>query len=119
RYDMHPYLGIQGVDMDYPLSQAMGVNVTYGILIERTASSGPASKAGVRGGERIVQIGGQQYIIGGDIIVSINGTRIVNGDSLSTYLERYALPGQVIQVGIIRGGSFTIVEVTLGARPPL
>ena len=119
RYDMHPYLGIQGVDMDYPLSQAMGVNVTYGILIERTASSGPASKAGVRGGERIVQIGGQQYIIGGDIIVSINGTRIVNGDSLSTYLERYALPGQVIQVGIIRGGYFTIVEVTLGARPPL
>ena len=33
-YNMHPYLGIQGVDMSYQLSQAIGVNVTYGILIE-------------------------------------------------------------------------------------
>jgi S1-C subfamily serine protease len=119
KYALHPYLGIQGIDMNYQLSQVIGVNVTYGVLVEKTASGGPASKAGLKGGDRIVEIGGEQYLVGGDIIVSINGTRIVNGDSLSTYLERYTLPGQVIQAGIIRAGSFMIVQVTLGARPPL
>ncbi len=119
RYEMHPYLGIQGVDMSYRLSQAIGAKVTYGVLIEKSLPSGPASKAGVKGGTQVVEFDGQQYIIGGDIIVSINGTRIVNNDALSTYLERYTLPGQIIQVGILRSGSLITVQVILGARPPL
>ena len=114
-YRDHPDLGIQGVDMNYELSQVTGANVTYGVLIEEAVSGGPAVRAGLRGGQQNTTIAGQQYIIGGDIIVSVNGNRIVNYDALSTYLERYILPGQKIRVGIIRSGSYQEVEVTVGA----
>jgi S1-C subfamily serine protease len=115
KYDNHPYIGFQGVDMDYQLSQAAGTNVTYGVLIEKALPGGPADAAHLRGGQKVVAIGGQQYAIGGDIIVSINGTRIVNYDALTTYLERYTLPGQTVQVGIIRSGTYLEVPVTLGS----
>ena len=114
-YRNHPALGIQAVDMTYELSQATGANVTYGVLIEKTVSGGPADRAGLRSGQQIATIAGQQYIIGGDIIVSVNGSRIVNYDALSTYLERYILPGQTIRVGIIRSGSYQEVQVIAGA----
>ena len=114
-YRNHPALGIQAVDMTYELSQATGANVTYGVLIEKTVSGGPADRAGLRSSQQIATIAGQQYIIGGDIIVSVNGSRIVNYDALSTYLERYILPGQTIRVGIIRSGSYQEVQVIAGA----
>jgi S1-C subfamily serine protease len=116
KYDKHPELGLQGVDMSYQLSQAIGTNITYGVLIEKEAAKGPADKAGLRGGQHVVEIAGLEYLVGGDIIVSINGTRIVNYDAFSTYLERYTVPGEAIQVGIMRSGSYLLVQVIVGAR---
>jgi S1-C subfamily serine protease len=117
KYDRHPYIGIQAVDMNYQLSQAAGTNITYGLLIEKTQPGGPADKAGLRGGSQLISVAGRQYTLGGDIIVSIDGVRIVNYDVFSTYLERHAVLGQVIQVGIIRSGQFQVVQVVVGSRP--
>jgi S1-C subfamily serine protease len=114
-YHDHPAMGIEGTDMNYELSQATGVNVTYGVLIEKTVPGGPADHAGLRGGQQVVTINGQQYLVGGDVVVSVNGDRIVNYDALSTYLERYVIPGQTIRVGIIRAGSYMEVQVTVAA----
>ena len=116
-YNMHAYLGISGVDMDYQLAQASHTDVTYGVLIESVVSGGPASEAGLKAGTTTVTIAGQQFLVGGDIIVSINGTKIVNQDALSTYLQQRTLSGQQAQLGIIRGGALITVTVTLGARP--
>lgn len=118
KYDKHPYLGILVTDMNYDLSRAVGTNVTYGVLIEKTVNGGPADRSGLRSGTKKTNINGQSYTVGGDVIVSINGTRIVNYDSLATYLERNALPGQTIQVGIVRSGTFTTVNVVLAPRQP-
>lgn len=117
KYNMHPYLGFQGDDMNYQLAQATGTNYTYGVLVEKTVPGGPADKAGLKGGQTLVTIGTQQYITGGDIIVSINGVRIINYDSLATYLERTAVPGQTMQFGIIRSAKLLVVQVVIGALP--
>ncbi len=117
-YNMHAYLGISGVDMDYQLAQASHTNVTYGVLIEEVVSGGPAALAGLKVGTTTVTIAGEQYLVGGDIIVSINGTRIVNQDALSTYLQGSTLAGQRVQLGIIRAGALITVTLTLGVRPP-
>lgn len=116
-YNMHPYLGIEPVDMNYQLSQVTQSKVTYGVLIEKVVQNEPASLAGLRGGTNVANVNGQQYLVGGDIIISINGARIVNNDVLSTYLERYTQPGQTIRMGIIRSGNPMTLEVTLAARP--
>jgi len=116
-YRDHPFLGIIGTDMNYELAQAIGSSKTYGVLIEQTFPNGPAAKAGLIGGNRTETINGQQYIIGGDVIISMNGTTIVNYDSLASYMEAHTLPGQTLLIGIIRNGAQATVSVVLGARP--
>ena len=118
QYNGHSYIGISSVDMSYDLAHAMNVNVTYGVLIEQVSSNSPAMTAKLQPGTRQAIIDGEQVLLGGDIIVSINGTRIINGDALSTYLETNTLPGQVIVLGIIRSGKLMYIDLTLGARPP-
>jgi S1-C subfamily serine protease len=119
KYDKHPYLGIGLIGMTYQLSQAMGTNVTYGLLVETVVAGGPASLAGVRAGTHNATIQQQEYIIGGDIIVSINGYRVTDYDSFSSYLEEHAIAGQTIQLGIVRDGQYMTISVLLGSRPPL
>lgn len=119
KYNLHPYLGLQLTDMNYELSNAMKTNITSGVLIVNTVPGGPASNAGLRGGTQRVIIDQQRYTIGGDIITTLNSYKIVNYDSLSSYLENNAVSGQTIQVGILRQGSSLVVPVHLGTRPPL
>ena len=117
-YDQHPYLGLEAAaDMNYQLAQAMGTNVTYGVLIEKTDPGGPADKAGLKGGQQMVTIDQQQYLVGGDIIVSLNGTRIVNYDSFAASLEEHANPGGSVQIGIIRAGVSMTIQVIVGTQP--
>lgn len=118
-YDKHPYLGVGLADMNYQLSQAMQTSTTWGVLIEDTVPGAPADKAGLRGGTQNVTIEDSQYTIGGDIIVSLDGNKIVNYDALSAYMERHAVPGQTIQVGIIRSGHQMTIPVQIGTRPPI
>ncbi|MGD0028628.1 MAG: trypsin-like peptidase domain-containing protein [Candidatus Bathyarchaeia archaeon] len=118
-YNSHPALGAAGTDMTYGISQAMKVNVTYGWLIAQVTSGGAADKAGLKGGTTQTQVDGTTITTGGDIITAINGTRIRNLDDLSTYLEEYTLPGQTINVTIVRNNQTLTLPVELQARPPL
>jgi len=118
-YTMHPYMGITEADMNYDLAQASGTNYTYGALIESVVQGGPAAQAGLKSGTTVKTVDGTQYYIGGDIIVSANGTRIANGDALSSWLQEHAVSGQVVELGIIRAGSHLTITLTLGTRPPL
>ena len=118
-YRSHPYLGIGSTDMSYQLAQAIKTNTTYGVLVENVVTGGPAASAGIHAGSTIAVVNGQRYLLGGDVIVSINGTRIVNEDALATYLEQNTIAGQAIQLGIIRSGQLLTLSVTLGARPAL
>jgi S1-C subfamily serine protease len=52
-----------------------------------------------------------------DIIIASNGTRIRNGDDLSSYLEGNTLPGEVVRVEVMRSNVATEIPVVLGTRP--
>jgi serine protease Do len=117
KYTQHPFLGIIGTDMSYDLAKAVGSNITYGVLIEQIFPGGPAAKAGIVGGNHQVVVDSQTYIIGGDVLISLNGTKIINYDAMASYLEAHTLPGQSVIVGIIRSGTEQNVTVVLGTRP--
>jgi S1-C subfamily serine protease len=117
-YDQHPWLGASGTDMTYEIAKTMNVNETYGWLIAQVASDGPADDAGLQGGTRQVTVDGQSIIIGGDIIIALSGTRITGTDDLSTFLEEHTLPGQTINVTIIRNDQEMTLPLKVGTRPP-
>lgn len=116
-YKGHAFIGISTADMNYQLAQLQGTNVTYGALVESVVPGSPAERAGLQAGSKTVPVQGTDYIIGGDIIVGVNGTKIVNTDALSSYLQQNALPGQVGVFQIIRNGHLTTVDLVYGTRP--
>ena len=118
-YNRHPYVGISVTDMNYQLSKVIGTSVTWGVLVQSTIPGGPADRAGLRAGTQTVSIGGQDSIVGGDVIVSLDGSKIVNYDAFSAYLETHATPGQTIQVGIIRQAKQMTISLQLDARPTI
>ena len=117
-YTQHPWLGASGTDMTYEIAKTMNVNVTYGWLIAQVTSGGPADDAGLQGGTKQVTVNGQNVVIGGDIIIALSGTRVTGTDDLSTFLEEHTLPGQTINVTIIRNGQEMTLQLKVGTRPP-
>jgi S1-C subfamily serine protease len=117
-YTLHPFMGITSVDMNYQLAKLQNTNVTYGVLIQNITQGGPADKAGLKAGSQTQNVQGVSYAIGGDVIISVNGTKIINTDALSSYLAEYATAGQTVVLQIIRGGHLMTVDLVLGTRPP-
>ena len=113
-YNNHPSLGIDGTDMSLAIAQAMNTSVTYGFLVTQVISGGPADKAGLHAGTNQVQIAGSTVTIGGDIIISINGSRIRNTDDLLSYLEQNTLPSQTISITVVRNNQMLTVPATVG-----
>jgi serine protease Do len=117
-YDKHSTIGASGVDMTYEIAKAMGTDATYGWLIVQVTSGGPADAANLKGGTTQVTVVGQSVTIGGDIIIAFDGTRITGTDDLSTFLEENTLPGQTINVTIVRNNQTMTLSLKLGTRPP-
>lgn len=116
-YDQHPWVGVSGADMTYGIAQAIGVNVTYGWLITQVTNQGAADLAGLNGGSKQVRINDKWMVIGGDIIIAIDGTRIVNGDTFMSYLEEHTTPNQIITLTILRNNHTQNVTLVLKQRP--
>lgn len=116
-YDQHSWLGASGTDMTYEIADEMGVDVTYGWLIAQVTSGGPADDAGIQGGTKQVAVAGEYVVVGGDIIIALDGTRIKGINDLSTFLEANTSPGQTIDVTIVRDSETMTLQLTLGTRP--
>ncbi len=118
-YANHSWLGASGLDMTLPIAQAMDTNATYGWLIQQITTGGPAAQAGLRAGTVQAQIDGITVMLGGDIIIAINGTRVRNGDDGLTYLEEETLPNEIVDLTIVRNGNTQPLALLLGTRPAL
>jgi len=116
-YNQHPWLGIAGTDMSYSIAEVMDVDFTYGWLITSITSESAADNAGLEGGNKQVRINDDWVIIGGDIIIEINGVRIINGDGLMSYLEEHTQPNETINLNIIRDNQQLEIPMELGVRP--
>lgn len=117
KYD-HPWLGAAGADMTSSVAEATGARSTKGWLITEVVRNGPADKAGVRGGNRVVVVGGASIRVGGDIIVAIDSFSIRNGEELTSYLEEKTKPGDRVRITVERNREMISIDVVLGVRPP-
>jgi S1-C subfamily serine protease len=115
---IHSRVGISGNTVNPEIAEIIGLNYTYGILISEVAPGGPAENAGLRGGDRTERIGGLLYVIGGDVIIGVDGFIMRNFNDFSVYLERNTTPGIVISLTIIRNNQKLTLNVTLGKRDP-
>ncbi|MCW4034985.1 MAG: S1C family serine protease, partial [Candidatus Bathyarchaeota archaeon] len=116
-YNDHPWLGAAGTDMTYEIAQELDTDITYGWLISYITIGGPADHAGLHGGTDEVVVVSSLVTIGGDIIIAVNGTRITSIDDLSSYLEEYTVPGETVELTIVRDNQTQNVLLELAKRP--
>jgi S1-C subfamily serine protease len=104
-YNMHSLLGIASQpdmsDMTFDLAKQLNVDVTYGRYVGTVSEGGPSDG----------------HLQAGDIIIAMNGTVIRNSDDLGSFLAEKTLPGDVVQITVVRNNAETTVNVTLGTRP--
>jgi len=101
-YNGHSLLGVTGKDMSYSLAQSTGSNYTYGWKIATIVRGGPCD------GKLTVN----------DIIIGMNNQTIRNNDDLASFLEEYTLPGDKIDITVVRDNQvISGITVTLGTRP--
>jgi len=86
-------------------------------LIAQVTSGGPSDKAGLQGGTEQVEIAEGLVTVGGDIVIAVNGVRITNIDDLSAYLEEYTLPGQTVNLTVVRDNETIVIPLELERRP--
>lgn len=111
------YLGINGATVTPELATAMGLpQDQQGVLVANVASGSPADAAGLRGSSKTATVGGQEVMVGGDVIVKANGSPVTSIEELVKLIQGQN-PGDKLDLTVLRDGNQDQLTVTLAARP--
>ena len=95
-----PYMGITYIAVtDAQTAAQFNVNA-YGVYVVDVVQGGPADKAGLKTGDRIV---------------SIDGTEIAQKDDLGTLMQQHTA-GDTLSITVARDGQMQTVSLTLGEK---
>ncbi len=112
-HSRRPSLGIQSLPIGPELAQQMGLAANSGMLIERTIPGGAAQQAGLRGGSEQAYLGNMQILLGGDLLVAINGQAVSSAEDISDIMDKHQV-GDAVTVTFFRGQHRMAVRLTLG-----
>ena len=108
-----PSLGIVSYAIGPDLAEQMGLNADYGVLIQKVIPGGAAERAGLRGGSEQAYVGNTPIMLGGDLIVAIDGQQVTDPQDISAIMDRHQA-GDTISVTILRGRRQMTVKLILG-----
>jgi S1-C subfamily serine protease len=112
-YVRRPTLDIQTIPIGPDIAEQIGLPADYGILIERVLPGGAAEKAGLHGGTQRFYQGNIPVMLGGDLIVAMDGDEITSPQDLSAAMNSHRA-GDTVTLTIYRGRKRMDVKVTLG-----
>jgi 2-alkenal reductase len=114
---LHPWIGISMVSIDTLMAAEFDLPASSGVLITGVLEGSPAAQAGLQAGSEAVSYAGGTLLLGGDIIVAIEGQEMHTTDDLISYLQLDASVGDQITLTVLRDGEQQQVDITLEPRP--
>jgi len=108
-----PALGVRTIPIDPEIANELGLAADYGLLVVQAVPGGSADRAGLRGGTERAYLGNTPIMIGGDLIVAINGEKIESQQNLAQMMNKHRA-GDTVKVTIFRGKKQLEVSVALG-----
>ena len=108
-----PALGVRTIPITPELADEIGLPADYGLLIVQVTPGGSADQAGLRGGSERAYLGNIPIMLGGDLIVAIDGQKVQDEQDLSQMMNNHRA-GDSVKVTVYRGKKKLEVEVPLG-----
>jgi len=108
-----PALGVSTIPIGPELAEQVGLPVDFGLLIVKVQPGGAAEHAGLRGGNERAYLGNIPIMLGGDLIVAIDGENIQDQQDLAQVMNAHRA-GDSVKVTVYRGKQKLEVTVTLG-----
>ena len=108
-----PALGVRTIPISSELASEMNLAADYGLLIVQAVPGGAADRAGLRGGSERAYIGNIPIMLGGDLIVAVDGKRIESQQDLAQVMNNHRA-GDNVNVTIYRAKRKMDVRVVLG-----
>jgi len=108
-----PALGVRTVPISPELAEEIGLPVDYGLLIIGVVPGSAADQAGLRAGTERAYLGNIPIMLGGDLLVAIDGEKIQDQDDLAQMMNNHRA-GDSVKVTIYRGKRKMEVDVLLG-----
>ncbi len=113
-----PKLGVSVVPVSGDYADALRLPTQGGLLIQEVDPGSAAARAGLRGGRQEVQIGNAEVLVGGDLIMSIDGKPVDRDDAISRALAAKRT-GDTLEITVFRNGRTVNVHVRLGDDGPI
>jgi S1-C subfamily serine protease len=114
-----PWLGISSYAIGPDLASQMGLPAEAGVLVQKVAPGSAAQRAGIHGGNQQAYVGNTPIILGGDLIVAIDGHETIDSQDINAVMDHHQA-GDTISVTFYRGHKKItlklILEETLGAK---
>ncbi|HTC45782.1 MAG TPA: trypsin-like peptidase domain-containing protein [Candidatus Aquilonibacter sp.] len=107
-----PALGVRTIPINSELADEMGLPVDYGLLIVQVIPGGSADRAGLHGGTERAYLGSTLIMLGGDLIVAIDGEKVEDEDTLAEMMNNHRA-GDMVKVTIYRNKKKIDVNVSL------
>ncbi|MBZ5630135.1 MAG: trypsin-like peptidase domain-containing protein [Acidobacteriia bacterium] len=108
-----PALGVHTIPIGPELAAQLNLPADNGLLINDVIPGSAAEHAGLRGGTERAYLGNMPIMIGGDLIVAIDGQAVEDQQDLSQVMNNHRA-GDTVTVTIFRGQKKMDVKVTLG-----
>jgi S1-C subfamily serine protease len=108
-----PALGVRTIPVTPELADQMGLAADSGLLVVQVVPGGAADRAGLRGGTERAYLGNIPIMLGGDLIVAIDGQDVQDQQDLSQIMNNHRA-GDTVRLTIYRGKKKMDVNVTLG-----
>ena len=108
-----PTLDIVTLPIGPDVAEQIGLPADYGILIERVLPGGAAEHAGLKGGTQRAYQGNEPVMLGGDLIIMMDGQDITSPQDLSAAMNSHRA-GDEVTLTVFRGRKKMDFKVKLG-----
>jgi S1-C subfamily serine protease len=108
-----PALGIRTIPISPEFADQLGLPADYGLLVVQVVPGSAADRGGLHGGTERAYIGNTPIMIGGDLIVAIDGQDVQDQQDLSQIMNSHRA-GDAVKVTVFRGKKKVDMNVTLG-----
>ena len=108
-----PEMGVRTIPIGPELADQMGLAADSGLLIVEVVPGSAADRAGLRGGTERAYLGNAPIMIGGDLLVAIDGQPVEDQQDLSHIMQNHR-SGDSVTVTVYRGKRRMDFKLVLG-----